>query len=184
MLSRKETSAINMHLRECLLCAEEISTIRHELARFTPSSESEAFSLSRLLQKPQRITARLLQPQLVPTRQEASQWPRHYQSPTINLLLDRSSTGEHQLMLVGILLWEDEEQMRTHDGTTVDLYLLKDERSSIEMTSAGKSIEQPFLSTTMDDLGHFSFAPLQEGYYAIILHLPNMELVIEQVYLE
>src|SRR5205085_8520989 len=62
------------HLRTCLLCADEVSTIRHELARFGPSSESEAFSLWQLLQKPRHITARLVvQPQLVATRQEGPQ---------------------------------------------------------------------------------------------------------------
>ncbi len=185
MLSRKEISAIDEHLRVCLLCTEEVSTIRRELDRFAPSSEPEAFSVSRLLQKSRHITACLfVQPQLGPLRQEARQWPRHYQSPAINLLLDLSSTSEHQLMLVGILLPDDEQQTSAYDGTAVDLYRLRDEHSSFELTPAGKSTEQPFLSAAVDRLGHFSFAPLQPGYYAIILHLPDTELVIEQVRLE
>ena len=185
MLSRKETSVIDEHLRVCLLCAEEVSTIRRELDRFAPSSEPEAFSLSRLLQKSRYITARLfVQLQPDPIRQEPPRWPRQYQSPAINLLLDLSSTGDRQPMLVGILLPDDEQQTSAYDGTAVDLYRLKDERSSLEMTPAGKSTEQPFLSTTVDSRGHFSFAPLQAGHYTIILHLPETELVVEQVHLE
>jgi hypothetical protein len=185
MLSREETSAVEEHLRTCLLCADEASTINHELARFTPSSKPEAFSLWQLLQKSRHITARLVvQPQLVPTRQDSPQWPLFYQSPAINLSLDRSYTSDQQLMLVGILLGDDEELTRVHDGTPIDLYRLKDERSSIEMTPAGKPIEQPILSATVDSLGHFSFAPLQAGHYAIILHLPGAELVVEHVRLD
>src|SRR2546421_12324066 len=185
MLSRKETSAIDEHLRTCLLCADEVSTIRHELARFGPSSESEAFSLWQLLQKPRHITARLVvQPQLVATRQEGPQWPLYYQSPAINLLLDLSYPGDHQIKLVGAFMCYDQEQIRAYDGTAVDLYRLRDERSSIDMTPAGKPAEQPFLSATVDRLGHFSFAPLQAGHYAILLHLPDTELVVEQVHLE
>ncbi len=185
MLSRKETSAIDEHLRTCLLCADEVSTIRHELTRFGPSSESEAFSLLQLLQKSRHITARLvLQPQSMGLQRGSPQWPRYYQSPAINLSLNLSYAVNHQIMLVGIFMCDDEEQIRAYDGTAVDLYQLKDERSSIEMTPAGKPAEQPFLSTTVDRLGHFSFAPLQAGDYAIILHLPETELVVEQLDLE
>jgi len=186
MLSREETSAIDEHLLTCLLCTDEASTIRHELARFTPSSKPEAFSLWQLLHRPRHITARLvLQPQS--TRGQSgspAQWPCYYQSPAINLLLDLSYTNEHQLMLVGVFMHDEEEQIRTYAGTVVDLYRLKDGRSSIEMTPTGKPTEQPFLSTTVDRLGHFSFAPLQVGHYAILIHLPDTEVVVEQVHLE
>jgi hypothetical protein len=185
MLSREETSAIDEHLTTCLLCSDEASAIRHELTRFMPSSKPEAFSLWQLLQKSRHITARLVvQPHLAPTRQEGPQWPLYYQSPAINLLLDLSYTGNHQIKLVGAFMCDDEEQVRAYDGTAVDLYRLRDNRSSIEMTPTGKPAEQPFLSATVDKLGHFSFAPLQAGHYAILLHLPDTELVVEQVHLE
>jgi hypothetical protein len=185
-LSAEETFAINEHLRECLLCAEEVSDMRHELAHYTPFPEPGGFSLQQVAQQVRRITARLvIQPQAA-TRQESSPpaWPRYYQSPAINLSLHLSYTGTHQIVLVGIFMCDDEEQTRAYDGTAVDLYRLKDERSSIQMTSEGKPTEQPVLSTAVDTLGHFSFAPLQAGDYAIILHLPETELVVEQVHLE
>lgn len=186
MLSRKENSAINRHLSTCLLCTDEVDTIRHELARFPSPSKPEVFSLWQFPQKSRHLTARLvLQPQSSLRQKSApSEWPRYYQSPAINLSLHLSYTSEQQLMLVGIFMCDEEEQNQAYSGTVVDLYLPEEQQSSGEMLPVEKQPIHPFLSTTVDELGHFSFAPLQAGHYAILLHLPDAELLVEQIELE
>src|SRR6266487_2411087 len=86
--------------------------------------------------------------------------------------------------LLGIFIYDSEEQIKAFEGSLVELYQLEHVSTSTEMTPSDIPAEKPFLSTSVDHMGHFSFSPLPTRTYTIRVHLPDTELLIEQVKLE
>ena len=184
-LSADERFDIAEHLRECLLCSDEVRGIRHEMALFTPFPEPPVPSLRQTAQEVKRIVASLVQP-AYPARRELSSlpWPRYYQAGNTNLSLHISRTANNQLMLLGNFLSNDEEQLKTLEDSVADLYQLENPSASPATILSDRLAERPLMSTVVDRLGHFSFAPLRAGIYALRIYLPDTELLIEQVQLE
>src|SRR5258708_3399173 len=104
-LSSDEKLDIAEHLRECLLCSDEVRDIRHEMALFTPFPEPPMISLQQAAQEVKRIVVSFIQP-AQPARRELSSlpWPRYYQPGGINLTLHLSRAADNNIMLLGILI--------------------------------------------------------------------------------
>ena len=182
MLSSKEMRTIDQHVSICLLCADEVNIIRQAIDRFPITTGAENSLLAQLIKKfGHLLKAHLLpQPQAV-VRQAgpSSSWPRYYEAQDINLSLHLSYTVQQQMMLIGIILGNDEEQVEDYNGATVELYQVKDEPSETQATETSE--EQSLLTTTVDSQGQFSFAPLQEGSYVLLLHFEKADVVIDQI---
>ncbi len=183
VLSDDEETAIADHVYECLLCRDEVRDIRSTIANFTPFPEAPMSPLEHVAQELKRLIA---QPviQLAPARRSSVSWPRYYQADDIHLSLQLSRASYDQTMLLGIFIYDSEEQIKAFEGSLVELYQLEHVSTSTEMTPSDIPAEKPFLSTSVDHMGHFSFSPLPTRTYTIRVHLPDTELLIEQVKLE
>jgi len=187
MLSTDEVFAIDEHVRECLLCIDEVSMLRQEIAHFTPFPEPETRSFQETaLRVLKRLVAQLViqRPEMI-LRQDpsATAWSRQYQAEDFNLLFQLSRTDNNKMKLIGFFENFTMEQLKALEGMVADLY-----HTSTLPTNEGeqfdKSTEKPVMSTTVDELGNFAFAPVLPGNYFAIIHLPDIELVVEGLYIE
>ncbi len=183
VLPDDEVSTINDHLRQCLLCRDEVREMRSTLANFIPFPEPPVPPLERVAQKLRRLVA---QPviQLAPARRSPLSWPRYYQADDIYLSLHLSRSSDDQMMLLGIFIDDSEEQIKAFEGSLAELYQLEYESTSTETIQSDILVEKFFMSTTVDHMGHFFFSPLSVGTYSIRVHLHDREMLIEQVKLE
>lgn len=193
MLSTEAIFRIDTHIRQCPLCAVEVADIKRMLTAFNPFPQPEVASplaaIRTLPTQLKRIIASFVdqKPQLV-TRSEPSTtgWPRQYRAETINisLHLSRSSTGE--MMLLGLFTSDDpDENVDTFNGVTVELY--KAHIAEAKQEAFGKQngqVEQPFMTTNVDDLGNLAFKAIPIGTYTMLVYLPNLEVLIEELTIE
>ncbi len=125
-----------------------------------------------------RATLVKQQTQLVVRGDTASDWPRQYKAESldISLHLTRSSTGNY--ILLGILTSTSAAtSVDTFEGIDAELYA-----SPGPFAREGdKQAEKPLLRTQVDDLGHIVFSNVPKGEYVMILHLPGLDVVIEDL---
>ncbi len=180
---------IARHIRRCPLCAGEVADSQQMLATCQSSPDAPPF-LSPVLMIRQRLVASLLptQSQIV-TRNEplARAWPRQYRADSINISLHLSHGSRGEIMLLGLFTSDDPNAIvDTFEGILAELYDATD--SSVqwqdEQVDAHEQVEQPLLSTTVDDLGSLVFKHVPPGSYLMIVHLPDAELVIEGLAIE
>jgi hypothetical protein len=183
VLPIEEVYSINAHLQTCRLCSEEVAEMRAGIANFIPFPEAPISPLERVAQTLRRLVAQpVIQPALV--RRSPIPWPRYYQAEDLLLTLHLSRSSDDQMMLLGIFVDDAKDQLKAMEGSLVEIYQLAHEAISAETTPPEIPAEEPFLSTSVDQKGHFSFSSLREGMYTIRVYLPDTELLIEQVKLE
>jgi hypothetical protein len=177
-LSVDEIFSIDEHLRECLLCSEEVATIKQENAHFMPFSEPVGQSLPQVaLRALRRLIAQpVTRPLDMAVREDpsSSEWPWQYQAEGFDISFQLARTNDNQQKLLGFFANVTLEQLQDLQGVVVDLY-----HAPAAQAEAVAAIEQPIMSTTVDDLGDFAFVPIQPGSYSVIIHLAGNELVIE-----
>jgi hypothetical protein len=188
MLSTDEVFAIDEHLRECPLCMDEVSMFGQEIAHFTPFPEPEnrVFQETALRVLKRLVAQPIIQKSEMILRQDpsATAWSRQYQAEDFNLLFQLSRTDNNKMKLIGFFeSFSSIEQFKALEGVVADLY----HTSALPLNERGqfdKSTEEPVMSTTVDELGNFAFSPILPGNYIAIIHLPDIELVVEGLYIE
>jgi hypothetical protein len=184
LLPMDEQIRIATHLLACPLCAAEAADTRRFLAAVEPLPvpSTPLFSLSHKV-----LVATLIMPPepnmvlrgstLIPT------WPRHYQAESINLSLHLSRASKKEYVLSAIMTCSVSlVSVDAFEGMKAELYAVQD--SSGEQ-SKGKEeyipAEATTLRTEVDDVGSIVFPAVPPGNYTLVVHLPERELMIEDV---
>src|SRR5215469_4846754 len=175
LLPEDERTSIARHVVDCPLCAAEVEDTRRFLRVQDIELPSSSLSPRTLVRR--IFATRVVQPQLqFAVRGDASEaaWPRQFkaESVDVSLHLSRTSSGEH--MLLGILTSTDpEESVDALEGVPAELYNAPLDVNGDEPSAA------PLLRTQVDDLGNIVFKPVSPGQYALIIYLPNREMIID-----
>ena len=157
------------------------------IAHFTPFPEPEnrVFQETALRVLKRLVAQPIIQKSEMILRQDpsATAWSRQYQAEDFNLLFQLSPTDNNKMKLIGFFeSFSSIEQFKALEGVVADLY----HTSALPLNERGqfdKSTEEPVMSTTVDELGNFAFSPILPGNYIAIIHLPDIELVVEGLYI-
>lgn len=105
-----------------------------------------------------------------------SDFPRLYKAESldISLHLARSSSGNY--VLIGILT-SVSESANAFEAMDAELYTMP----GPYVRDGDEQVAMPLLRTQIDDLGHIIFREVPEGEYMLILHLPGLDVVIEEL---
>jgi hypothetical protein len=184
LLSMDEQIRIATHLLACPLCAAEAADTRRFLAAVEPVPPTPLFSLSH--QVPCIVATPVMPPEpnmvlrdftLIPT------WPRQYQAELINLSLHLFRNSKKEYVLSAIMTSSVSlVSVDTFEGVEAELYAVQD---SSDEQSEGKeeytSAEATTLCTEVDGAGNIVFSAVPPGNYTLVVHLPERELMIEDV---
>jgi hypothetical protein len=178
----EERMRIAAHILECPLCAIEVADTRRFM-REVPTIPAPLSTSPSPLAAMRRVIGSLVrqQAQLV-TRSDSetldSVWPRQYHAETLDLSLHLSRASDGASMLLGILTSAD-ENVDAFEGAHAELY-------AVPATDAHGDLQfsEPMLRTSVDDLGNIVFSSVPVGAYTLLVHLPELELVIENITVE
>ena len=179
---------IDRHIRQCPLCAAEFADIRCMLVVCEPLPGAIPLPCAvPVILK--RVVASIAQIQSqVITRSEtpARSWPRQYRAESINISLHLSRGSKGEIVLLGLFTSDDpDESVDAFEGTMAELYPVPHPvKGPHEQTQGDGNIEQPLMSTLVDDLGNLVFRDVPTGTYIMIVHLPDSELVLEGLTVE
>ena len=89
-------------------------------------------------------------------------------------------------MLLGLFTRDDPDaSVDAFEGVLAELYDASDPLKEYdEQAGNDKYVEQPLMSTIVDDLGNLVFKNVPLGTHLMIVHLPDAELVIEGLTIE
>ena len=180
----EERVTIASHLLDCPACADDVAEIRHQQAAFEPFPPA-TFSLRAAVR---RLLATLVVQQAQPVTRDlapSAGWPRQYRAESVDLSLHLSRAANGETMLVGIVTSRDQAMTaETFEGVTVDLYYAPGPLVvEGEGSQADEETSRPFLSTQVDDVGNMLLEPVPAGKFLIILRLPDLEIIIEDLHI-
>ena len=181
-LAQEERVAIASHVLDCPACADDVVEIRRQQAAFDPFP-STGFSLRAAVR---RLFATLVVQQAQPVTRDMAPtagWPRQYRAESIDLSLHLSRAPQGEMMLVGIVTGREQDMSaEAFEGVTVDLYQAP---GPLAVRGGGSHTAQettaPFLSTQVDDVGNILLEPVPAGKYIMVLRLPDLEVVIDDL---
>jgi hypothetical protein len=179
---------IASHIRQCPLCAVEVADIQRMLVACGASPNVSSF-LDAIPTTRRRVIASLtlMQPHMV-TRNEllARPWPRQYRADSISISLHLSDGSKGEIMLLGLFTRDDPDaSVDAFEGVLAELYdACNPVKRYDEQVGNDQCVEQPLMSTIVDDLGNLVFKNVLPGTYLMIVHLPDAELVIEGLTIE
>ena len=184
LLSGEDRFSIANHLRMCPLCASEVLDIRQFLADcevsfepplpFSPRKLVKQILASRVPWQPQIVTRTAL-----PDPRELS-WPRQYCAESLNISLHLSRNSDGELILLGLFSSLDaDESIENLEGVSVELC-----RVPVTTAEQDQPQRELLLHTSIDDLGNIVFKSVPSGEYALIVHMPENELVIKGLTIE
>ena len=170
---------IAAHILDCPLCSAEVVVTRRFMAEVEPLPVPfPVLSPRSVFNDVRRIAASLVrqQAQLVMrngnTPTEIS-WPRQYQAETIDLSLHLSRASNGDYLLLGILSSVNNvENVDAFEGAKAELYAA---------SNTTTETQAPIRITEVDDLGNIVFNAVPIGQYALLIHLPEREILIEDV---
>ena len=180
LLPQDDRMSIATHVLECPLCAAEVEDTRRFLQVSDIELPSPSLSPRNLVRRV--FATRVVRPQLqFAVRGDAPEtaWPRQFKAESVDLSLHLSRTSSGEPMLLGILTSTDPaESVDALEGVPAELYnaplpVNGDEPSAV-----------PLLRTQVDDLGNIVFKPVSPGAYALIIYLPNREMIIDGLTIE
>ncbi len=174
--------SIASHVLDCPLCSDEVAEIRRLQAAFEPFPAA-GFSLRAAAR---RLFATLVVQQAQPVTREmapAAGWPRQYRAEAVDLSLHLSREANGDAMLVGIVTSRDRAMTAgAFEGVTVDLYSAPGPLAAGGGGGQiGEETARPFLTTEVDDVGNILLEPIPAGNYLLILRLPELEVIVEDV---
>src|SRR5947209_7654661 len=182
LLPADERTSIASHVKDCPLCATEVEQSRSFLRTTNVELPAPSFSLRTLLHPIFATRIIRTQPQFA-LRGDASEtaWPRQYTAESVDLSLHLSLTNSGEHMLLGILTSADPtESVDAFEGVLAELYTAP----GLLVANRDEPAASPLLRTQGDDLGNIVFKPVPAGNYAMVVYLPNCELVIEDLPIE
>ena len=167
---------IAAHILDCPLCADEVAETRLFMTEVEPMPVV-TFSPRAALR---RVVASLVrqQAQLVMRSGPLSEtrWPRQYRAESIDLSLHLSRASNGEYLLLGILTSvNDADSVDAFEGSPADLYSISDESDKVQT---------PIRTAAVDDLGNLVFNAVPTGQFTLIIHLPECEVVIEDITIE
>jgi hypothetical protein len=184
LLAAEEQMEIASHLLLCPLCAAEAAVTRRFLAEVEPLP-APGFSLR---DTGRRLVATLVEPQMRLVRRgsaTATTWPRQYRAESIDLSLYLSPpSNEEYALLVIITSIHSAETANAFAGLAAELYSAPD---PIALSGEGDKedlAETPLVNAEIDDIGNIVFSSVPAGTYILVVHLPERELVIEDLIIE
>jgi hypothetical protein len=184
--------SIRNHLQICPLCAEEVKGMQEivedgdlaqpTLPRFSSLEIHRAVAQSIV---PERELALRGEARNTTTRD----WPLRYQVNTINLSLHLSCDSNNDILLLGMISTENDElDIETFVGSKAELYrTVQAEITSGAERALSKEDDpdlMPILKAEVDDLGTLTFRGVPNGSYFMILYLPDIEIVVEDIHIE
>ena len=180
LLPEEERTSVAAHLLDCSLCAAEVEDTR----RFFAATELFPPEFSPFRASVRHVFATLVkqQAQLVLRGEEPSTpalWPRQYHADSIDLSLHLSRASNGEYMLLGIMT-DPTKSVEAFEGITAELYRAPGPIA----TDGAEAGAIPLQSTQVDDLGNIVFSAVPVGTYVMIVHLPERELIIEDVTIE
>jgi anti-sigma factor RsiW len=193
MLNSETTSAVQKHLSQCVLCADEVASLTEFLASDPMLVERAAMQTSSLknhrttkqalkglledLREQSREQVRRIAAILVPQQPRyafqrnvaASTWPRSYTAEdfTISIQVERGSSRDETVQMIGFVIRKGTD-LESLSGVPVQL-----------VSSNGASLVQQ-----IDELGNFVFSSIAPATYSLELQLPESTIVIEQLPVE
>ncbi len=177
LLPPDDNMHIAAHILACPLCSTEVADTRRFMAEVEPLPIAD-FSPQVVVRSIRRIAASLVrqQAQFVLRGADApseSGWPRQYHAETIDLSLHLSRASNGDYLLLGILTSTDNtESVDAFEGAKVELYAA---------SNAALESQTPIRITEVDDLGNIVFNAVPIGQYTLLLHLPEREVIIEDI---
>jgi hypothetical protein len=196
LLSSDTRMQVAEHIAVCPLCSTEVATLRHDLAstdlfperesvgRATVHTFSAPATVRRLVatlqtQRPQLVTRSSTNEAGGNTASDAS-WPKHYKADTLDVSLHLSRGSNGDIMLLGLFTSTDPDQdIGAFEGCVVDLYTYPIARE--EHAQQNGRVARPQQSTQVDDLGNIVFKAVPVGVYTMLVHLPDIKLIIEGI---
>lgn len=190
LLPADDEVRITRHVKLCPLCAEEATdTYRMLHSEMIPDVDTGCAPDIAL----QCVKASLVprQAQQAPhDEMEVSRelsWPRQYRADEFNLSLHLSYECKGNTTLSGLITCANSDaHMKSFNGAKVELYRTSTPMQMISgLQKDGQDarqvmlIEEPLLSTYIDDSGSIVFKAVSPGMYAMIVYLPEMEMVVE-----
>jgi hypothetical protein len=180
LLPSDATLYIVNHVPGCPLCLREVADTRSFIKDRLREPVFSPFAAVR------HVIGTLLGPQMrLAIRGEGNSvpennWPRQYRAADINLSLHLTHASNGDTILLGILTNVDSEKdTNLFDGANSVLYagpFLPKQDPLAE--------SEPVLSTLVDDLGNFAFSSVPAGEYTLVIHLPDQDIIIEQIIIE
>jgi hypothetical protein len=186
LLPIDERMRIAAHILECPLCAIEVADARRFMREVpaipapVTTSPSPFVAVRRVIGSLVRQQAQLVTRSDVTIQDNA--WPRQYHAETIDLSLHLSRASNGASMLLGILTSADENaSVDAFEGANAELY-------PVPLAGANgdgdTSFQEPLLRTQVDDLGNIVFSSVPMGAYTLLVHLAELEFVIENITIE
>lgn len=180
-LTPAEQSRIAAHILDCPLCTLDVTYTRRFL-REVPAELAAISTLSGAVRRTFGIlTKQQARPELgLVLRQGAgegsrSAWPRQYHIDDMDLSLHLARAANGEQMLLGILTSaNDAELVDVFEGAVAELYA---GRLFADLAPEETARAQTFIN----DLGNLLFQPVSGGEYLLIIHLPDQDVVIEQI---
>jgi len=184
VIPEEQRISIASHVLDCPLCTDEVAEIRRLQAAFEPFPPA-GFSLRAAVRS---LFATLVVQQAQPVTRDmapSAGWPRQYRAESVDLSLHLSRASNGEAMLVGIVTSRDRAMTaEAFEGVTVDLYHTPG--PPVVEGEGGRADEEtarPFLTTQVDDVGNILLEPIPAGNYLMILRLPNLEVIVEDLYI-
>lgn len=180
LLPADDNMHIAAHILDCPLCSTEVANTRRFMAEVEPLPVAE-FSPQVVVHNIRRIAASLVrqQAQFVLRGADAPSetgWPRQYRAESIDLSLHLSRASNGDYLLLGILTSTDNaESVDAFEGAKAELY---------PASNVAPETQSPIRMTEVDDLGNIVFNAVPIGQYTLLLHLPEREVVIEDITIE
>jgi hypothetical protein len=179
LLPSAATFYIVKHVLNCPLCTREVAETRN----FIKVRDLEpAFAP---LAAMRRVIGILREPQLqLATRgvaRSAAQaiWSHQYRAGDIDLSLHLMPSSNNDYVLLGVLVSENGEDLFEGAEAVIGTGSSLAATAQIPLPETG-----PVLRTLIDDQGNFAFASIARGEYTLIIHLPDRDVVIEQITIE
>ncbi len=185
LLAADKQMEVAAHLLLCPLCADEVAVTR----RFLAAVEPLPAPTNPLRDSGRYLVATLVGPQMRLVRRgsaPATTWPRQYRAESIDLSLhlSRSSNGEYTLLAIITSLYSA-ETANDFVGIAAELYAAPDAIAlSREDDKEDERAETPLVCAEIDDIGNVVFSGVPAGKYILVVHLPERELVIEDLTIE
>lgn len=180
LLPASDRAHIAAHILDCPLCSAEVADTRRFMAEVEPTPSEEFSPRAAVMRGMRRIAASLVRQQAqfvlrgVKVPSDVG-WPRQYRAESVDLSLHLSRASNGDYLLLGILTSADNvESIDAFDGEKAELFAAND---------AGEA-QNSVRSTSIDDLGNIVFSAVPLGRYTLLLHLPEREVVIEDITIE
>jgi hypothetical protein len=188
LLAAEERTNSANHVLQCPFCTAEVAYTRRFMQDAPPVVEtgfSPRSTIRRLIGVLTRQQAHLvtrqseenIAPENAPPK---NAWPRQYRADGIDLSLHLSRATSGERILLGILSSVDSTaSVDVFEGTAVELH------PGTFLSNIGQQTLQDFVQQVqVDELGNFAFHAVPNGDYILLIHLPDKDVVIEQIHIE